>query len=66
MLLALGALAAWLAAGGWLGFALMLGTAVIGFLVALYAMRLLPGLTGDIYGTVTTLVEMSVLVFFTI
>jgi len=51
---------------GWLGCALMLGAAVIGFLVALYAMRLLPGLTGDIYGTVTTLVEMLVLVFFTI
>ena len=51
---------------GWLGFALMLGTALLGFLVALYAMRLLPGLTGDIYGTVTTLVEMSVLVYFTI
>ncbi|HXD08986.1 MAG TPA: adenosylcobinamide-GDP ribazoletransferase [Anaerolineales bacterium] len=50
---------------GWLGFALMLGAAVVGFLVALYAMRLLPGLTGDIYGTVTTLVEMLVLVFFT-
>jgi adenosylcobinamide-GDP ribazoletransferase len=50
----------------WLGFALMLGAAVISFLVASYAMRLLPGLTGDIYGTVTTLVEMLVLVFFTI
>jgi adenosylcobinamide-GDP ribazoletransferase len=50
----------------WVGFALMLGTAAIGFLVAFYAMRLLPGLTGDIYGTVTTLVEMSVLVYFTI
>jgi adenosylcobinamide-GDP ribazoletransferase len=50
----------------WLGFALMLGAAVIGFLVAFYAMRLLPGLTGDIYGAVTILVEMLVLVFFTI
>jgi adenosylcobinamide-GDP ribazoletransferase len=50
----------------WLGLTLMLGAAVIGFLVALYAMRLLPGLTGDIYGTVTTLVEMTVLVYFTI
>jgi adenosylcobinamide-GDP ribazoletransferase len=57
---------AWFAAGGWLGLALMLGTALIGFLVALYAMRLLPGLTGDIYGTVTTLVEMAVLVYFTV
>jgi adenosylcobinamide-GDP ribazoletransferase len=57
---------AWFAAGGWLGLALMLGVAFIGFLVALYAMHLLLGLTGDIYGTVTTLVEMSVLVVFTI
>ena len=57
---------AWFTAGGWLGLTLMLGTAMIGFLVALYAIRLLPGLTGDIYGTVTTLVEMSVLVVFTI
>jgi adenosylcobinamide-GDP ribazoletransferase len=57
---------AWFAADGWLGLALMLGAAIIGFLVALYAMRLLPGLTGDIYGTVTTLVETCLLVFFTI
>jgi len=59
------AITAWFISG-WLGFALMLGTALLGFLVALYAMRLLPGLTGDMYGTVTTLVEMSVLVYFTI
>jgi adenosylcobinamide-GDP ribazoletransferase len=51
---------------GWLGLVLMLVAAIIGFLIAFYAMRLLPGLTGDIYGTVTTLVEMLVLVFFTI
>lgn len=50
---------------GWLGFAFMLGAAVVGFLTTLYAMRLLPGLTGDIYGTVTTLVEMLTLVAFT-
>ena len=56
---------AWLVYG-WLGLVLMLGTAIIAFLVARYAMRLLPGLTGDIYGTVTTLVEMCVLVYFTI
>ena len=56
---------AWLVYG-WLGFLFMVAAAVIGFLVALYAMRLLPGLTGDIYGTVTTLVEMLTLVFFTI
>ena len=56
---------AWLASG-WIGFVLMLAAAAIGFLFAVYAMRLLPGLTGDIYGTVTTLVEMLTLVFFTI
>ena len=50
---------------GWLGFAFMLGAAIIAFLTALYAMRLLPGLTGDVYGTVTTLVEMLTLVAFT-
>ena len=59
------AVTAWFVSG-WIGFALMLGAAVVGFLVAIYAMRLLPGLTGDIYGTVTTFVEMLVLMFFTI
>ncbi|RJP55652.1 MAG: adenosylcobinamide-GDP ribazoletransferase, partial [Anaerolineaceae bacterium] len=50
---------------GWLGFALMLGAAAVAFSTALYAMRLLPGLTGDIYGAITTLVEMLTLVAFT-
>ncbi|CAG0990947.1 adenosylcobinamide-GDP ribazoletransferase [Anaerolineae bacterium] len=50
---------------GWLGFVFMLGAAAVGFLTALYAMRLLPGLTGDIYGTVTILVEMLILAAFT-
>lgn len=50
---------------GWLGFAFMLGAAIIAFLTAAYTMRLLPGLTGDIYGTVTTFVEMLILVAFT-
>ena len=56
---------AWLVYG-WLGFLFMVAAAAIGFLVAVYAMRLLPGLTGDIYGTVTTLVEMFTLVFLTV
>ncbi|HVF25787.1 MAG TPA: adenosylcobinamide-GDP ribazoletransferase [Anaerolineales bacterium] len=56
---------AWLVYG-WLGFLFMVAAATIGFLVALYAMHLLPGLTGDIYGTVTTLIEMLTLIFFTI
>ncbi len=58
------AITAWLVLG-WLGFAFMLGAAIVAFLTAAYTMRLLPGLTGDIYGTVTTLVEMLVLVFST-
>ncbi len=44
----------------------MLISAVIAVCIALYAMRLLNGLTGDIYGTVTTSVEMFVLIVFTI
>ncbi len=56
----------WFAAGGWLGLVLMLSAAIIAFIVAWYAMRLLHGLTGDIYGTVTTTVEMFILLIFTI
>ncbi len=51
---------------GWLGFALMLGAAMIAILISLYVMRLIPGLTGDIYGTVTTTIEMLVLLVFTV
>lgn len=50
----------------WLGFALMLGAAIAAVLISLYVMRLISGLTGDIYGTVTTAVEMLVLLVFTI
>lgn len=49
----------------WLGLILMLSSAIVAFLIAFYAMRLIPGLTGDIYGTITTTVEMLVLMFFT-
>lgn len=55
---------AWLAYG-WIGFAFMIGAAITAFLAARYAMRLIPGLTGDIYGAVTTLVEMLTLIAFT-
>ncbi len=51
---------------GWMGFVIMGGSALVGWFVACYAMRLLPGLTGDIYGTVTTIVETLVLLVFTI
>lgn len=50
----------------WMGLLLMLISAVIAVCIALYAMRLLNGLTGDIYGTVTTTVEMFILIVFTI
>ena len=50
----------------WIGLVLMLGSAIVAFMIAFYVMRLLPGLTGDIYGTVTIFVEMLVLLFFTI
>ena len=56
---------AWLVSG-WTGFILMLGAAIGSFLVAFYAMRLLSGLTGDIYGAVTTLVEMLILAYFSV
>lgn len=48
----------------WLGLILMLASALVAWLIALYAMRLLKGLTGDIYGTITTTVEMLTLLFF--
>jgi adenosylcobinamide-GDP ribazoletransferase len=51
---------------GWFGFVLMLIAAIAAFLIGFYTMRLLPGLTGDIYGTVTTIVETLVLLFLTI
>jgi adenosylcobinamide-GDP ribazoletransferase len=57
--------ASWLVLG-WLGFAFMLGAALIAHLIGWYVMRLLPGLTGDIYGAVTTVIEMAVLISFTI
>lgn len=54
----------WLVSG-WLGLAFMLGAALTAFLIGWYVMKLLPGLTGDIYGAVTTVVEMLVLAAFT-
>jgi adenosylcobinamide-GDP ribazoletransferase len=50
----------------WVGLALMFGAAVSAFLIARYVMRLLPGLTGDIYGTVTVMIETLVLLFFAV
>lgn len=58
-------LTAWFAAG-WMGLILMLIAAMVGWMIAKYTLRLIPGLTGDIYGTVTTTVEMIVLLAFTI
>jgi adenosylcobinamide-GDP ribazoletransferase len=56
---------AWLLLG-WLGLVLMLGAGIIAIFFGLYVMRLLPGLTGDIYGAATILVETVTLIFFTV
>jgi adenosylcobinamide-GDP ribazoletransferase len=51
---------------GLFGLGLMLGAAIVAVLISLYVLRLIPGLTGDIYGTVTTSVEMLILLVFAI
>jgi cobalamin synthase len=51
---------------GAVGLWLMLFAALTAFLVALYIMHLIPGLTGDSYGAVTTIIEVLVLLFFAI
>lgn len=50
----------------WLGLVLMLAAAIIALLICFYVMRLIPGLTGDVYGAVTIIVETFVLIIFTI
>jgi adenosylcobinamide-GDP ribazoletransferase len=62
---AITAVAAWLVCG-WLGLVLMPAMTIVGWLIAKYTLRLMPGLTGDIYGTVTTVVEMLTVLAFTI
>lgn len=57
------ALAAWLLSGIQ-GLLLMLLIIVITLGIALYIMRLLPGLTGDTYGAITEITEMLVLLFY--
>jgi len=49
---------------GIMGLWLMLFAALSAFLVALYITRLIPGLTGDSYGAITTIIEALVLLFF--
>jgi adenosylcobinamide-GDP ribazoletransferase len=51
---------------GAMGLWLMLFAALAAFLVALYIMRLIPGLTGDSYGAITAIIEVLVLLFFAI
>jgi adenosylcobinamide-GDP ribazoletransferase len=51
---------------GTIGLWLMLFAAPVAFLVGLYIMRLIPGLTGDSYGAITTIIEVLVLLFFAI
>lgn len=51
---------------GWFGLILMFVTALTAFLLALYFMHLLHGLTGDNYGAVTEMVEAITLLLFTL
>jgi adenosylcobinamide-GDP ribazoletransferase len=51
---------------GTMGLWLMLFAALATFLLALYIMHLIPGLTGDSYGAITTIIEVLVLLFFAI
>jgi adenosylcobinamide-GDP ribazoletransferase len=51
---------------GAMGLWLMLFAALTAFLLALYIMRLIPGLTGDSYGAITAIIEVLVLLFFAI
>ncbi len=50
----------------WSGLLLMLAAGLFAILIALYVMRLLPGLSGDIYGAITIMIETFVLLFFTV
>ncbi|MCX6079766.1 MAG: adenosylcobinamide-GDP ribazoletransferase [Chloroflexi bacterium] len=56
---------AWYIAGLFGLFAFCLALVLL-FLTARYMLTLLPGLTGDSYGMVCELVELAVLVFFTV
>ena len=51
---------------GTMGLWLMLFAGLAAFLLALYIMRLIPGLTGDSYGAITAIIEVLVLLFFAI
>jgi adenosylcobinamide-GDP ribazoletransferase len=56
---------AWLA-GGWQGSVAMALAGVVALLAARFALRRLPGLTGDLYGAISELVEAAVLLFYAI
>ena len=56
---------AWFAAGWWGLFAFALAALLL-FLAARYMLTLLPGLTGDSYGMLCELIELAVLVTFTV
>jgi adenosylcobinamide-GDP ribazoletransferase len=57
--------AAWFAAA-WLGPIVLLLCGVLMFLISRFVLRLLPGLTGDIYGALCELVEVLVLLSFVV
>jgi adenosylcobinamide-GDP ribazoletransferase len=52
-----------LAAGGWMGLVAAALVGVSTWLAARFALRRLPGLTGDVYGAICELIEALVLVF---
>ncbi len=52
--------------GLWMGLATLVSTAMLTVLLARFALRRLPGLTGDIYGATNEVIEAVVLVAFTV
>jgi adenosylcobinamide-GDP ribazoletransferase len=56
---------AWLA-GGWMGLASIALTGAVTWMGARFALKRLPGLTGDLYGALSELVETAVLLLFAV
>jgi adenosylcobinamide-GDP ribazoletransferase len=60
---AIAVLVAWLA-GGWLGIIALVLAGLVTWGMAIFTLRRIPGLTGDIYGAINELVEVAVLLTF--
>ncbi len=58
-------IATWLCAG-WIGLISLGITLVLVWAIALFVLRRIPGLTGDIYGAINELIEMALLLFFVV